>query len=116
MKTTRQFGKCRDCKSAVVVDAKPGNAYLMPSGDSVEIAPYQYARSLNMVLVPFHILAQGGYVSCKCGAAVRSFSALVGRFSEKHVCGAKCLNSKGPSCECSCGGANHGSGHLAAAA
>lgn len=26
-------------------------------------------------------------------------------------CGAKCLHSKGPTCDCSCGGANHGRGH-----
>lgn len=27
-----------------------------------------------------------------------------------HACGAKCMSSKGPSCECACGGANHGKG------
>lgn len=26
-------------------------------------------------------------------------------------CGAKCRNSTGPSCECACGGENHGCGH-----
>lgn len=36
-----------------------------------------------------------------------------GSHSEKHRCGAKCLASKGPSCECQCGGANHGAGHAA---
>lgn len=30
----------------------------------------------------------------------------------EHKCGAKCLSSKGPVCECSCGGANHGKSHL----
>lgn len=25
-----------------------------------------------------------------------------------HECGAKCLASKGPTCECACGGKNHG--------
>jgi hypothetical protein len=33
-----------------------------------------------------------------------------GKFSSRHVCGAKCLASKGPTCECSCGGKNHGGG------
>ena len=113
MKTTRQFGKCRTCKAAVVIDAQRGNAYLMPVR-GIEIEGKHFMSS-NLTLVPFHYAAQEGYITCKCGAPVRSFSALVGRFSDKHVCGAKCLNSKGPSCECSCGGANHGSGHAVAA-
>ena len=25
-----------------------------------------------------------------------------------HKCGARCMNSTGPNCECSCGGKNHG--------
>jgi len=28
----------------------------------------------------------------------------------KHKCDARCMNAKGTSCECSCGGANHGAG------
>lgn len=32
-----------------------------------------------------------------------------GRFSAKRKCDARCLNAKGPNCECQCGGANHGS-------
>lgn len=34
-----------------------------------------------------------------------------GRVVESIVCGAKCLAAKGPSCDCSCGGANHGANH-----
>ncbi len=29
----------------------------------------------------------------------------------RHECNAKCLASKGPACECKCGGKNHGSGY-----
>ena len=29
-----------------------------------------------------------------------------------HKCGAKCIASKGPTCECSCGGENHGASYL----
>jgi hypothetical protein len=29
-------------------------------------------------------------------------------FQTEHECNVKCMSSKGPSCECSCGGANHG--------
>ncbi len=31
--------------------------------------------------------------------------------SKRHTCGSKCTNATGPSCDCRCRGANHGSGH-----
>lgn len=31
--------------------------------------------------------------------------------SKRHTCGARCTNATGPSCDCRCRGANHGSGH-----
>ena len=34
-----------------------------------------------------------------------------GRFSAGHRCDARCIYAKGPECECSCAGANHGAGH-----
>ena len=37
-------------------------------------------------------------------------SRIFGKVSDKHQCGSKCLNAKGHSCDCSCGGANHGAG------
>lgn len=112
MNTTRYFGKCKACKSAIVVDAKRGNAYLLPVR-GVEINSVHY-YSQTLFLAPFHCVVSDGYVLCKCGVPCKTMNALVGKFSDKHVCGAKCLNSKGPSCECSCGGKNHGSGHVAA--
>lgn len=39
--------------------------------------------------------------------------AVVGKVSKVHTCGARCLASHGPSCECSCGGKNHGAGYAA---
>lgn len=32
------------------------------------------------------------------------------RTPSRHKCGSRCMNARGPSCECSCGGANHGRG------
>lgn len=46
--------------------------------------------------------------ACPCGAWV-TVAPLRGRVTE-HKCGAKCRASKGPTCDCSCGGANHGCG------
>ena len=47
-------------------------------------------------------------ITCKqltAGTAIR------GRYSAVHACDARCIYAKGPNCECSCGGANHGVGH-----
>lgn len=30
----------------------------------------------------------------------------------RHICNAKCMGAIGPSCECSCGGKNHGAGFI----
>ncbi len=40
-----------------------------------------------------------------------SFERVWGRENIVHECGPKCYNAQGPSCDCSCAGANHGSGH-----
>lgn len=39
-------------------------------------------------------------------------SARVKGFQTEHVCDARCTSATGPNCECSCGGKNHGAGHL----
>lgn len=46
-----------------------------------------------------------------CGSQ-RGSDEVIGTFSDKHACDARCLSAKGPKCECSCAGANHGSGWL----
>ena len=49
------------------------------------------------------------YIACpSCGSSV-CLSAVRGVKSEKK-CGARCLSSTGPVCECSCAGQNHGGG------
>jgi hypothetical protein len=34
-------------------------------------------------------------------------------YPSMHVCDARCMNARGRSCECSCGGKNHGAGSFA---
>ena len=41
--------------------------------------------------------------------------AIDGRFKADHPCDARCTGATGHSCECSCGGANHGMDHSAMA-
>lgn len=42
-----------------------------------------------------------------CGKWVEG-NAVVGTENERIKCGPKCRSAKGPDCECSCGGQNHG--------
>ena len=48
-----------------------------------------------------------------CGRSLRTeFGKLLyGRIVEEIVCGGKCMGATGPSCDCSCGGMNHGASH-----
>jgi hypothetical protein len=50
-------------------------------------------------------------VACRGCGRNRGAQSVRGKVSTKHACGAKCLTSTGPSCECSCGGKNHGGGY-----
>jgi hypothetical protein len=51
-------------------------------------------------------------VTCDCGTRVR-LEPVIGFTAPKVHCGALCRNAVGPSCDCSCGGANHGPWALA---
>jgi hypothetical protein len=44
---------------------------------------------------------------CKVNDSV-SWNAVAGTYNPKEKCGAKCHNAKGPNCDCSCKGENHG--------
>ena len=51
--------------------------------------------------------------SCgKCGST-KTPKILTSYYSAKgHVCNSSCMNAVGPVCVCSCGGVNHGKGHM----
>lgn len=40
-----------------------------------------------------------------------SLTEVIGAHVESVKCGARCTGAVGPACDCSCGGANHGTGH-----
>lgn len=46
----------------------------------------------------------------RCGRALYA-SQVRGRVVPEIPCGPRCLAATGTSCDCSCGGANHGAGH-----
>lgn len=54
-----------------------------------------------------------GELRCpKCSCNLPKGNKVEGHYSEKHVCGARCVNATGPNCDCQCGGENHGKNHL----
>lgn len=50
-----------------------------------------------------------GAVICQCGAWCK-VEGVIGSHSTKE-CNDRCMGAVGPSCDCSCGGANHGGRH-----
>lgn len=82
------------------------------AGKTSALATY-HANGINLASdSPVFIGKWGGVVmKCKGCGAERESSPVKGTFSAKHICSAKCLASTGFSCECSCGGRNHGAGH-----
>ena len=48
---------------------------------------------------------------CTSGHKVFMLKAVKGTYSAEHKCDSRCLNAKGHTCTCSCGGMNHGRGY-----
>ena len=50
------------------------------------------------------------YLRCSEDGCNRAMRAVVieGRYSDRIKCGPRCQSAIGPSCECACGGENHG--------
>lgn len=55
---------------------------------------------------------QDGFRCPKCNSLRVQSSAVVGVYTEQHICNGACVSAKGPQCSCSCGGVNHGAGWL----
>lgn len=51
---------------------------------------------------------------CPTNHKVFRLKRVQGTYSAVHKCDSRCLNAKGHSCTCSCGGVNHGRGHAGA--
>jgi hypothetical protein len=102
--TTRYIAKCNACK-LVTSALSDGRHETEPSRKPVEPCPKG--------IVFRHFQTGSLCIACRgCGRA--KYAKLVrGVFSAKHVCGAKCMSSTGTTCECSCGGKNHGASHAA---
>jgi hypothetical protein len=109
----RYVGRCQSCKSGVARDVVGYEQELVKTaGDGM------YARAVRETRFTAGEAQDGCSVSsvygvraqCGCGGFV-SLEAVRGTYKAGHKCDARCLNATGPSCECECGGANHGANH-----
>lgn len=59
-----------------------------------------------------HALGNETVLFCaRCGAMRYAYPVIVTGVTDT-ACGAKCRGARGPACDCSCGGVNHGSGPI----
>ena len=70
--------------------------------------PVTYRDSYDL-----HRIVLRDFTCAGCGGHGATFKVVQGSFSAGIKCGGKCRNAVGPSCDCQCSGANHGSGHVA---
>lgn len=100
----RWVGRCRACNVGVHLD---GRALADTRGDTLVLGADGLAyttRILNSAESVNYVHACGKWTLLR-----RVYDG--GKpDSKRHVCGARCTNATGPSCDCKCRGANHGSG------
>lgn len=91
------LGKCKTCDYTIFA-----------TGEDVQVA--EHPSDVQAGRGVFRL--NNGYVA-RCVNRHKFFAckAIKGTYSEKHQCDSRCLNAKGWTCTCSCGGANHGRGH-----
>lgn len=100
---TTYLGKCKGCRSPKRALCEVVRVYDAHLG-------YGRTERRTERRKPDGQIFTGDYFSlpCACGRNVL-MQRVIGRKSD-HKCGAKCINSTGHICECSCKGANHGAG------
>ncbi len=108
IKFARALGRCRACKAGV---SAPVIKVMTERGEhrpGVPIIKTEFVWATRRAARPVRFSSAS--VECACGAAV-SVSVVKGRVNADAACNAKCEASTGPTCECACGGENHGSAH-----
>lgn len=92
------LGRCKECDFALFV-ASASDA--VPADGLRDVRNDGRAYRTN----------DGFLARCPNRHKVFVLRRIKGTYSEAHECDARCLNAKGHSCTCSCGGLNHGRGH-----
>jgi hypothetical protein len=98
----RFVGKCKECGAQCRIEGRPGTGTnghsIVMDGDTLFMG-----GALGM----YTHQMQG---TCVCGRVVQCELVYQGKKASKHKCSGICRSAKGPSCDCLCGGENHGAG------
>ena len=101
--TQNRIYRCKRCKTAKTLVMTRVRRYLGTFAERFRgIARPQYKYWLELDGVRYY-----AEPTCPGCNGRMGYVDVVG-VKNDHECGAKCMGSRGPSCECSCGGANHG--------
>lgn len=92
------LGRCKQCDYA-----------LFATRDQVQSA--DSFKEVRAGMGPFRVGNEGNFARCPQGHKFFALKTVKGTYSADHKCDSRCLNAKGHSCTCSCGGANHGRGY-----
>lgn len=97
-KIDRYFGKCHvtGCKTRRVVTSP-----YLPGGEVIFYGGHNEAA-----------LKAAGLWCNDHALGFLKFDQLKGRYSAEKVCNGVCMAGVGPSCDCACGGENHGKNHI----
>ena len=100
-KTTRVIFHCNRCKHTWAKEYRT----FIPTNS------LYYMEEVNGVRTR-HFFGDDANGRCvKCNSLNFDYNKVEGKVTG-HVCGAKCIGAKSGTCECSCGGANHGISHM----
>jgi hypothetical protein len=103
---------CKRCKTGRRVEYPIGDArrgYMRRDESGRTVAAGIYMTSWGGGKPPTYAGDVENGICAGCNRMM-TYEPLVGRVSDVHKCDARCLNARRGSCECSCGGANHGKG------
>lgn len=95
-KLDRWFGRCTQpgCKYRRVT-----NTFIMDGGRTVS---YDGTNRASLVAAGYWCADHNRHLD---------WNQLKGRYSAERECNAVCMGAVGPSCDCQCGGENHGKSH-----
>lgn len=93
------LGRCKECDFA-----------LFATRDNVtNVDDFKGIRESGRA---YRVGNNGHFARCDKRHKVFVLKTVKGTYSPDHKCDSRCLNAKGNNCTCSCGGANHGAGHV----
>lgn len=96
------LGRCKEDGCDYVIFA---------TGEDVQAA--ESFRDVQAGRGVYRVGNNGCFARCANRHRVFACKLVKGTYSKDHACDSRCLNARGWSCTCSCGGANHGRGHVA---